>query len=46
MRALIASMLSSDPERSWFRIEKASLINSTIPWLTSAVAPFAMTRHF
>jgi hypothetical protein len=25
MRALIASMLSSDPERSWFRIEKASL---------------------
>ena len=35
-RPLIASMLASDPERSWIRIVKASLINSTRPALTSA----------
>ena len=45
-RPLIASMLASDPERSWFRIVKASLISSTRPALTSAPAPFAMTRRF
>src|SRR5262249_405545 len=28
-----------------FRIEKASLINSRMAWLISAVAPFAMTRR-
>jgi hypothetical protein len=45
MRALIASMLSSEPERSWFRIAKASLINSTRPWLTSAPPlPFFQMR--
>ena len=44
-RPLIASMLSSDPERSWFRIAKASLIISTRPALTSASAPFSMTRR-
>jgi hypothetical protein len=35
-RPLIASMLSSDPERSWIRIVKASLISSTRPALISA----------
>src|ERR1700720_627550 len=45
-RPLIASMLSSDPKRSWIRIVKASLISSTRPALTSASAPFAMTRRF
>jgi hypothetical protein len=45
-RALIASMLSSDPEKSWFRIAKASWISSTRPWLASALAPFAMIRRF
>jgi hypothetical protein len=45
-RPLIASMLASDPERSWIRIVKASLISSTRPALTSASAPFAMTRRF
>src|SRR6202030_1377885 len=44
-RPLIASMLASDPERSWIRIVKASLITSTRPALTSASAPFAMTRR-
>jgi hypothetical protein len=44
-RPLIASMLSCDLERSWFRIAKASLISSTRPALTSAPAPFAMTRQ-
>src|SRR5580704_3012767 len=44
-RPLIASMLSCDPERSWFRIAKASLIISTRPALTSASAPFSMTRR-
>src|SRR5580704_13166798 len=38
-------MLSCDPERSWFRIAKASLIISTRPALTSASAPFPMTRR-
>jgi hypothetical protein len=45
-RPLIASMLSSDPERSWIRIVKASLISPTRPALTSASAPFAMARRF
>ena len=45
-RPLIASMLSSDPERNWIRIVKASLISSMRPALTSATAPFAMTRRF
>src|ERR1700738_4988092 len=45
-RPLIASMLSCDPERNWFRIAKASLISSTRPALTSASAPFPMTRRF
>ena len=45
-RPLIASMLSSDPERSWFRIAKASLISSTRPSLISVSAPFSMTRRF
>ena len=45
-RPLIASMLSSDPERNWFRIAKASLISSTRPSLTSVSAPFSMTRRF
>ena len=35
-RPLIASMLSSDPERSWIRIVKGSLISSTRPALISA----------
>jgi hypothetical protein len=42
----MASMLASDPERSRFRIAKASLISSTRPALTSVPAPFAMTRRF
>ena len=45
-RPLIASMLSCDPERSWFRVAKASLIISTRPALTSASAPFSMTSRF
>jgi hypothetical protein len=45
-RPLIASMLSSDPERNWIRIVNASLISSTRPALISASAPFAMTRRF
>src|ERR1700738_3316387 len=44
-RPLIASMLSCDPERNWFRIAKASLISSTRPALTSVSAPFRMTRR-
>ena len=44
-RPLIASMLSWDPERNWFRIAKASLISSTRPALTSVSAPFPMTRR-
>src|SRR6202040_986818 len=44
-RPLIASMLSCGPERSWFRIVKASLISSTRPALTSVSAPFRMTRR-
>src|SRR3984893_17845642 len=39
-------MLSSDPDRSWIRIAKAPLISSTRPAMTSASAPFAMTRRF
>src|ERR1700680_252892 len=35
-RPLIASMLSSDPERSWFRIAKASVIMAARFSLTSA----------
>jgi hypothetical protein len=31
-------MLSSDPERNWFRIAKASLTSSTSLWLISALA--------
>jgi hypothetical protein len=45
-RPLIASMLSSDPERNWLPIAKASLISSTRPALTSVSAPFSMTRRF
>jgi hypothetical protein len=37
LRPVMASMLSCDPERSWFRIAKASLISSTRPSLTSAL---------
>jgi transposase-like protein len=44
-RPLIASMLASDPERSWIRIVKASLISSTRGSLTSVSAPFPMTRR-
>jgi hypothetical protein len=44
-RPLIASMLSCDPERNWFRIAKACLISSTRPALTSVSAPFRMTRR-
>jgi hypothetical protein len=46
MRPLIASILASEPERSWFRIAKASLISSTRRSLTSIVAPFSMMRLF
>ncbi len=40
------SMLSSDPERSWFLTAKASLISATSPSLTSASTSFWMTRRF
>ena len=40
------SILSSDPERSWFLIAKAFEISTTTPSLTSASTPFWMTRRF
>src|ERR1700686_1857612 len=42
---MASMLLSCDPERNWFRIAKASLISSTRPALTSASAPFSMTRR-
>jgi hypothetical protein len=36
---VIASMLSSDPDNSWFRIVNASAIDAAMPALTSALAP-------
>jgi hypothetical protein len=42
-RPLIASMLASDLDNSWFRIAKASMIMAARPALTSASAPFSMT---
>src|SRR5208337_263187 len=38
-------MLSSGPDNSWLRIARASAIIATRPALTSASAPFSMTRR-
>jgi hypothetical protein len=45
-RPLIASMLASDPDSSCFWIANASPIMAARPALTSASAPFSMTRRF
>ena len=45
-RSVIASMLVSDPDKSWFRIAKASVIMAARSALNSALLPFSMRRRF
>src|ERR1700730_4630936 len=44
--SVIASMLVSDPDKSWFRIAKVSVIMAARSALNSALLPFSMRRRF